>query len=125
MIPLCKSLVHPSESMCYCGLNNHPEFAERWDDYVATMNSSGLDENLVMKFRQLWKDWTSLVRKQMIQTNIWLQTDQANISFPITIGFVWPSIFEQMSTTLTRAPIIIDYHVTLINMTKVRIRFRF
>lgn len=120
MIPLCNNIVNPSESTCYCGLNNHPEFKERWDDHVSALNSYELDQSLVIKFRHLWKEWTSLIRKQKIQTYVWLQTDRANISWPVSIGFVWPSVLEQMSTNLARAPIILDYHITLINMTKVR-----
>jgi len=59
-----------------------------------------------------------------IQTNIWLVTDQADVSWPVTIGFVWPSILESMTSTVSRTPVIIDYHLTLINTTKVNYELR-
>lgn len=64
MIPLCNSIQTPSESTCYCGLNNHPEFKLRWEQHVTALNNNELDHILVTKFRNLWKEWTSLVRKQ-------------------------------------------------------------
>lgn len=64
MIPLCNSIQIPSESTCYCGLNNHPEFKRRWEQHVTALNNYELDHTLVTKFRNLWKEWTSLVRKQ-------------------------------------------------------------
>ena len=55
-----------------------------------------------------------------VQANIWLVTDQANISCPITIGFVWPSVLEHMSTSLvSRTPVTIDFNLTLIKAPKV------
>ncbi|CAF3697659.1 unnamed protein product [Adineta steineri] len=118
MVSLCNSIQIPSESTCYCGLNNHPEFKQRWEQHVSALNTYELDDILVTKFRNLWKEWTSLVRKQRIQTNIWLVTDQADVSWPVTIGFVWPSVLEFMTSTVSRTPIIIDYHLTLLNTTK-------
>jgi hypothetical protein len=63
MIPLCNSIQVPSESTCYCGLNNHPEFKQRWEQHVSALNNYELDHILVSKFRNLWKEWTTLVRK--------------------------------------------------------------
>jgi hypothetical protein len=54
-----------------------------------------------------------------IQTNIWLYTNRANISWPVTIDFIWPSVLEQMSSSLPHTPIILDFQVTHINITKV------
>ncbi|UJR33639.1 hypothetical protein I4U23_021073 [Adineta vaga] len=118
MLPLCNSIQIPSESTCYCGLTNHPEFKKRWEQHVSALNTQELDDILVTKFRNLWKEWTSLVRKQRIQTNIWLITDQAEVSLPVTIGFVWPSVLEFMTSAVSRTPVIIDYHLTLLNTTK-------
>ncbi|CAF3551098.1 unnamed protein product [Rotaria sordida] len=129
MKPLCNNNRIPSESTCYCGLNHHPEFKQQWNDHITTLNNNELDHILVSKFRNLWQDWTSLVRKQRIeltvfiygfriQTNFWLVTDQANISCPVTIGFVWPSVLEHMSSKFSRTPIILDFYLTLINTTK-------
>ncbi|CAF2702202.1 unnamed protein product [Rotaria sp. Silwood2] len=118
MKPLCNSNRIPSESTCYCGLNHHPEFKQQWNQHISTLNNNELDHILVTKFRNLWQDWTSLVRKQRIQTNVWLVTDQANASWPVTIGFVWPSVLEHMSSKFSRTPIILDFHLTLINTTK-------
>ena len=64
MIPLCQGIQTPSESTCYCGLNNHPEFKQRWDQHVSILNNYEIDRTLVLKFRQLWKEWTSLVQTQ-------------------------------------------------------------
>ena len=36
MIPLCNSIQTPSESTCYCGLNNHPEFPSLHQDPLVT-----------------------------------------------------------------------------------------
>jgi len=58
-----------------------------------------------------------------IQTNIWLYTNRANISWPVTIGFIWPSVLEQMSSSHT--PIILDFQVTFINITKVNKLLKF
>ncbi|CAF0749813.1 unnamed protein product [Adineta ricciae] len=118
MLPLCNSIQVPSESTCYCGLNNHPEFKKRWDQHVSALDTQELDDVLVAKFRNLWKEWTSLVRKQRIQTNVWLITDQAEVSWPVKIGFVWPSVLEFMTSAVSRAPVVIDYHLTLLNTTK-------
>ncbi|CAF4461293.1 unnamed protein product [Rotaria socialis] len=118
MRPLCNSIVVPSESTCYCGLNNHPEYKQKWKQHTTALNNYEVDHILVSKFRSLWQDWTSLVRKQRIQTNIWLVTDQANMSWPVTIGFVWPSVLELMSPTVSRTPIILDFHLTHINTAK-------
>lgn len=49
-----------------------------------------------------------------IQTNIWLSTSRANISWPVTINFVWPSVLTQKSSAAT-----IDFQMTFINTTKV------
>jgi len=38
----------------------------------------------------------------------------------MTIGFVWPSVLEHMSTTLARTPVILDFHLTLIDTIKVQ-----
>jgi hypothetical protein len=54
-----------------------------------------------------------------IETNVWLYTNRANISWPITIGFIWPSVLEQMSSSLSDTPIILDFQVTFINITEV------
>jgi hypothetical protein len=54
-----------------------------------------------------------------IQTNIWLYTDRANISLPVTISFVWPSVLEDMSSSFSRAPLILDFQVIFLNITKV------
>ncbi len=62
--PLCKIIETPSEATCYCGLNHHPEFKQRWDEHVSVLNTYELDHVLVNKFRNLWKEWTSLIRKQ-------------------------------------------------------------
>jgi hypothetical protein len=59
-----------------------------------------------------------------LQTNIWLVTDQADVSWPVTIGFVWPSILEYMTSIVSRTPVIIDYHLTLLNTTKVNYELR-
>lgn len=64
MVPLCNSLQTLSESTCYCGLDNHPEFKQRWERHVSALNTYEIDHILVNKFRNLWKEWTSLVRKQ-------------------------------------------------------------
>ena len=66
MAPLCKSILPPSESTCYCGLNHHPEFKHEWEESISLMNTYQLDEILVTKFRNLWKEWTTLVRKQRL-----------------------------------------------------------
>jgi hypothetical protein len=66
MAPLCKSILSPSESTCYCGLNYHPEFKHEWEESISLMNTYQLDEILVTKFRNLWKEWTSIVRKQRL-----------------------------------------------------------
>ena len=60
------------------------------------------------------------MRAFRIEANIWLTTDQANGSWPITIGFVWPSVLEHMSSSIVaRTPITLDFHLTLLNATKV------
>ncbi|CAF4062890.1 unnamed protein product [Rotaria sp. Silwood2] len=118
MGPLCESIHVPSVSTCYCGLSHHREFKQRWDEHISALNTYELDHLLVIQFRNLWNEWTTLVQQQQVQTNIWLYTDRANISWPVTIGFVWPSVLEYMSSSLSRIPIILDFHVTLINITK-------
>lgn len=61
-------------------------------------------------------------RAYRIEANIWLTTDQANGSWPITIGFVWPSVLEHMSSSIVaRTPVTLDFHLTLINATKVSV----
>jgi hypothetical protein len=67
MIPLCKSIRPPSESTCYCGLNHHSQFKQHWDESVSVLNTYELDHRLVTKFRNLWKEWRSLVRKQQYE----------------------------------------------------------
>jgi hypothetical protein len=59
-----------------------------------------------------------------IETNIWLYTNRANISWPITIGFIWPSVLEQMSSGVSSTPIILDFQVIAINITKVNCLFK-
>ncbi len=54
-----------------------------------------------------------------LHTNIWLITDQANVTWPVSIGFVWPSVLEHMSSTLSRTPVVLDFHLTLIDTPKV------
>lgn len=132
MAPLCKSILPPSESTCYCGLHYYPEFQRQWEDSSLLINTDELDHRLVKKFRNLWEEWTSLVRKQKseeknnnyenthsiemfrIETNIWIYTNRANISWPVTIHFIWPSVLTQTSPSTT-----IDFQVTFINTTKV------
>ena len=63
MAPLCKSILPPSESTCYCGLNYHPEFQRQWEESSLLMNNYELDHKLVQKFRNLWEQWTSLVQR--------------------------------------------------------------
>ncbi|CAF0885194.1 unnamed protein product [Adineta steineri] len=116
MAPLCEE--PPSEATCYCGLHHHPSFKQRWDECVSALNTYELDHSLIIKFRNLWKEWTSLVRKQRIQTNIWIYTDRANISTPLTIDFVWPSVLDHMFSSYSRAPLILDFQVIFINITK-------
>ncbi|CAF4538387.1 unnamed protein product, partial [Rotaria sp. Silwood2] len=88
MGPLCESIHVPSVSTCYCGLSHHREFKQRWDEHISALNTYELDHLLVIQFRNLWNEWTTLVQQQQVQTNIWLYTDRANISWPVTIGFV-------------------------------------
>ena len=64
MIPLCQSTQMSSESTCYCGLNHHPEFNQRWNQHISALNNDDLDHILISKFRNLWKEWTSLIRKR-------------------------------------------------------------
>ena len=64
MTPLCTDSQILSESRCYCGLNHHRQFKQRWDKHVSALDAYDLDQTLVSKFRHLWKEWTSLVRKQ-------------------------------------------------------------
>ena len=64
MSPLCKSFYTSSDSTCYCGLNYHPKFKQQWEEYIFLLNNYELDHLLVKKFRNLWKEWTSLLRKQ-------------------------------------------------------------
>ncbi|CAF1175327.1 unnamed protein product [Rotaria sp. Silwood1] len=118
MTPLCKNIHTLSESTCYCGLSHHREFKQRWDEHISALNTYELDHILVNQFRNLWNEWTTLVQQQQVQTNIWLYTDRANISWPVTIGFVWPSVLEYMSSSLSRTPMILDFDVIYINITK-------
>lgn len=64
MKPLCSNILIPSESTCYCGINNHPEYKQKWHQHMTELNDYELDHILVAKFRNLWQEWTSLVRKQ-------------------------------------------------------------
>lgn len=54
-----------------------------------------------------------------LYANIWLITDQANVSWPVSIGFVWPSVLEDMSSTLSHTPVVLDFHLILTDSTKV------
>ncbi|CAF5025436.1 unnamed protein product, partial [Rotaria sp. Silwood1] len=118
MTPLCKNIHTLSESTCYCGLSHHREFKQRWDEHISALNTYELDHILVNQFRNLWNEWTTLVQQQQVQTNIWLYTDRVNISWPVTIGFIWPSVLEYMSSSLSRTPMILDFDVIYINITK-------
>jgi hypothetical protein len=80
MAPLCKSILPPSESTCYCGLNYHPEFKHEWDESISLMNTYQLDHILVTKFRNLWRQWTSIVRKQRLDQTIIFKSN-FNVSY--------------------------------------------
>ncbi|CAF1157024.1 unnamed protein product [Adineta ricciae] len=118
MAPLCKTV--PSELTVYCGLNHHVVFKRKWDEHVSALNTYELDYTLVKQFRNLWLEWTSLIQKQKIQTHVWIYTDRANISVPISIGFIWPSVLEHMFSLPSCVPIILDFQVIFINITKTK-----
>lgn len=58
-----------------------------------------------------------------LHTDIWLITDQANVTWPVSIGFVWPSVLEHMSSASSRVPVTLDFHLTLTDSAKVSWEF--
>ena len=131
MTPLCKNHPSSSESNSYCGLTYHSKFKQEWDEYIDLLNMYKHDERLISKFRDLWMEWITLLHQQQyekrgnfrremiiffrIQTNVWLYTNRVNISWPVIIHFIWPSVIEQNSST----PMSLDFEVTCVNTTKV------
>ena len=102
-IPI-NSIIHSSRNSAVSGSNGRHSFELK----------SEKNQILVLS---VFHEFSTLRR---LETNIWLMTDQANISWPITIGFIWPSVLEHMSSpSVSGTPVVLNYHLTLINTTKV------